>query len=72
MVLNVMEEVSVLVTARSARYARYGIKSDIQEEELQSFSSFSDENINYTLQVIDIPGAYSRQDLWNSYREANY
>lgn len=40
MVLNVMEEVSVLVTARSARYARYGIKSDIQEEDL-SVSYFS-------------------------------
>lgn len=39
---------------------------------IQSFSSFSDENINNTLQVIDIPGAYPRQDLWNSYREANY
>lgn len=37
MVLNVMEEVSVLVTARSARY---GIKSDIQEEDL-SVSYFS-------------------------------
>lgn len=40
MVLNVMEEVSVLVTARSARYARYGIKSDIQDEGL-SVSYFS-------------------------------
>lgn len=40
MVLNVMEEVSVLVTARSARYARYGIKLDTQEEDL-SVSYFS-------------------------------
>lgn len=31
---------SLLVTARSARYARYGIKLDIQEEDL-SVSYFS-------------------------------